>query len=410
MLIAIGTTGLPKAANVTYSKITYASGFVAKWMPLTRDDRFYTSMPLYHSSATILGMGSVLSAGCTMVLGHRFSASQTIPELRASRATVMQYVGETCRYLLASPPTPQDRDHNVRVAFGNGMRSDVWSAFKERFGIPTIAEFYASTEGVSASWHLQEGEWGVGAIGKNGVLTQLILGHKIAIVRMADDGSDMPIRDPNTGFCIRADYGEPGELLWRLDPADIGGQFKGYHNAEKATNEKVLRDVFTTGDMWFRSGDLQRRDATGLWYFVDRIGDTFRWKSENVSTTEVADVANAATGVKEAAVYGVAVPGHEGRCGCAAISLEPTSSVHAMLASLHKNIGALPRYARPIFVRIVDGIEHTGNNKQVKHVLRDQGVDPAKAGDDKIYWLTERGYEPFGNAEWERIVGGKAKL
>ena len=439
LIFTSGTTGLPKAAVVSWRKVNYGTGFCSRWMGLRRADRFYTSMPLYHSSAAILAVNNVLAVGCTLVLGHRFGASSTLPELRAGRATVLQYVGETCRYLLAVPPSPDDRTHNLRMAFGNGLRPDVWRQFKERFAIDTICEFYASTEGTSGSWHYQQGEHGIGAVGKNGVLTNLVLGSGVRVVRL-DADAERPARDPATGFCIPCRPGEPGEVLWRLDAARIEASFQGYFADPQATSQKILRDCFARGDAWFRTGDVQRRDSDGFWYFVDRIGDTFRWKAENVSTAEVAAVLGTHPAVAECAVYGVALPKHEGRAGCAAVVLRPGVDAQALVATAEETLAkALPRYARPVFIRIVPELEKTGNNKIVKRALQDQGVfcprttpsTPATAtatansdgasedegrGEGAVvadtWWCPQPGggYVPFTDADWRTLLRGGVKL
>ncbi|KAG0131892.1 hypothetical protein HOY82DRAFT_484538 [Tuber indicum] len=408
-----GTTGMPKAAIVSFQKTHYGSGFVSAWVELKKSDRFYTCMPLYHASAALLGFVGAMMSGFTLVLGHRFSTKTFWPEVRSSRATILQYVGETCRYLLAAPPSPDDKDHNVKIAFGNGLRPDVWVRFKERFGIPAIAEFYASTEGTSGSWNLQRGEWGVGAVGRSGSLVSLLLGGGVKIAKM-DAGIEELFRDEN-GFCVQCDYDEAGEVLWKLDPNDIKKTFQGYFQNPKASDEKVVRDAFKKGDAYFRTGDLQKRTRDGLWYFIDRIGDTYRWKSENVSSSEVSEVFGLHPSIAEANVYGVALPNHDGRCGCAAIVISPPTSDDEVRRELSKWVTKLPRFARPVFVRVVKapgGLEKTGNYKFVKGKLRDEGADPEKVGatGDVLWWLKDGEYVPFGRGDWEGIVWGRVKL
>lgn len=379
-------------------------------------------MPIYHSSAAILGVINILTMRATLSIGRRFSNSTFWPEVRASGATVIQYVGEVCRYLLAAPPSPLDKEHKVRMAFGNGLRPDIWNQFRERFGIETIAEFYASTEGTSGSWNLQKGNYGVGAIGRNGSILRSILGRTVAIVKL-DYETELPARDPVTGFCIRQAPGEPGELLWKLDANNIKRTFQGYFNNPNATNSKVLRDVFVKGDAWFRSGDVQTWTADGLWYFIDRIGDTFRWKAENVSTSEVSAALGNFPGVREANVYGVATPHHDGNAGCAALILDPVafpadspSAQEKFMADLAKFItnkkeSGLPAFAVPIFLRISkEDQEKTGNFKQIKKGLRDAGVDPSKVNGEQIWWLRDGVYKRFGEKEWQELKGGSVKL
>lgn len=378
-------------------------------------------MPIYHSSACLLGVMNCLQNRATLSLGRKFSNSTYWPEVRASRATIIQYVGEVCRYLLAAPPSDLDKQHNVRIAFGNGLRPDIWEKFKERFGIETIAEFYASTEGMSGSWNLQSGKYGIGAIGRNGKFLQAVLGRTVAIVKL-DYATELPYRDPKTGFCIAVPYGEPGELLWKVDEKNIKNSFQGYFGNNKATESKILRDVFKKGDAWFRSGDVQTWTADGLWYFIDRIGDTFRWKSENVATSQVGEALTLFPGVKEANVYGVLTPHHDGNAGCAAVILDeknfPRDSPTAQEAFMRdlgafitdKSKSGLPLFAVPIFLRVRDGeMVTTGNFKQVKHGLRVEGVDPEKCKDE-IWWLRGKEYRRFTKKDWEELKGGKVRL
>lgn len=248
-------------------------------------------MPLYHSSAAILGVCAALSGGKTIAIGHKFSTKTFWKDVRDCKATMIQYVGETCRYLLAAPPEIDpatgevlDKKQNVRLAFGNGLRPDVWNKFKERFDIEIIAEFYAATEGTAGSWNLSKNDYSRGAIGRNGTVAKALLGTQLAIVEV-DWESEQPWRDPKTGFCKKVATGEPGELLYKLDANDIGAKFQGYFGNEKASNGKIMRNVLSKGDAFFRTGDVVRWDSEGRWFFNDRIGDTFRWKSENVSTS-----------------------------------------------------------------------------------------------------------------------------
>ncbi|RPA80040.1 acetyl-CoA synthetase-like protein [Ascobolus immersus RN42] len=434
LIYTSGTTGLPKAAIVSYRKCLEGGGFVGHWFGLRKDDVFYTCMPLYHSSAAILGLINIVYHRATISIGRKFSNSTFWPEVRASNATIIQYVGEVCRYLLSAPPSPCDTDNKVRMAFGNGLRPDVWQRFKDRFGVETIAEFYASTEGTSGSWNYQSGTYAKGAIGRNGSFLKFLLGRSVAVVEI-DLDTEMPKRDPVTGFAKRVAWGEPGELLWKLDPTQVHRTFQGYWNNPGATESKILRDVFVKGDAWFRSGDLQSWTDEGLWYFIDRIGDTFRWKSENVSTAEVSQSVGVVEGVKEANVYGVEIPGHDGRAGCAALVLDPVcypvgesqsvkDAQNALMAKISEHLlnpkkSGLPRFAVPLFLRVLvgeDKNETTGNFKMVKKRLRDQGVDWEKVTrggkGDELWWLKPGAtqYTRFSKADWEEIKGGRVKL
>lgn len=377
-------------------------------------------MPLYHSSAALLGFCTCLFAGSTFVIGHKFSTRTFWPEVRASKATVIQYVGETCRYLLGAPlqidPVSGknlDKTHNVRIAFGNGLRPDIWNRFKERFGIDTIAEFYAATESPSGSWNMCSNDFGVGAIGRQGMLASRLVRINSVVVEV-DWETELPLRLPN-GYCRQVPADSPGELLHQIDAQKIEKKFQGYFNNGQASEGKILRNVFRQGDAWFRTGDVVRLDLDGRWYFCDRIGDTFRWKSENVSTAEVSEVLGAHPAVQEANVYGVEIPHHDGRAGCAAVMLEggkATQEVLDGIASLAED--RLPKYAVPLFLRVVREMHPTGNNKQQKHILRAQGVDPGKVRSesegDRIYWLKEGRYVELRDESWEEVKAGKARL
>lgn len=358
--------------------------------------------------------------GSTIVIGHKFSAKNFFKDARESDSTIIQYVGETMRYLLATPKNVDpvtgedlDKKHRIRLAYGNGMRPDVWDKVKQRFNIETIAEFYSSTEGVSGHWNRSTNDFTAGAIGRNGRVTELLLGNSLALVEV-DHEKEEPRRDPVTGFCIRVPRGESGELLYALDPADIANKYQGYFNNSSASEKKILRDVFVKGDAWFRTGDTLKWDTEGRWYFTDRIGDTFRWKSENVSTNEVAEVLGSHPDIAEANVYGVLLPHHDGRAGCAAIVLK--NGAVDLDAGLSESLAVhvlanLPRYALPIFLRVTAELERTGNNKQPKHILRQEGVDPSKVSvNDRMYWLQGNKYVPFGAKDWEQLSAAQITL
>ncbi|KAH0550996.1 hypothetical protein GP486_007642 [Trichoglossum hirsutum] len=426
LIFTSGTTGLPKAAIVSWNKCNLGSNFAFSWMGLKTNDRLYTCMPLYHSSAALLGLLTVLEAGASIAIGHRFSTKTFWKEVRESNATVIQYVGETCRYLLAAPPQldPEtgeniDKKHRVRIAFGNGLRPDVWDRFKERFGIRTIAEFYASTEGTSGTWNYSSNDFSSGAIGRNGMIVQAILLTRMLAIVAVDWSTEQPLRDPKTGLCKRVEWDQPGELMYRLDEKNIKRSFQGYLNNDDATEGKIMRNVFRKGDAYFRTGDVVRLDKEGRLYFNDRIGDTFRWKSENVSTSEVSQALGLHPSIIEANVYGITIPQHDGRAGCAAIILSqpPTPSLLASIADYA--FANLPRFAVPLFLRVAtEGtMPLTGTNKQQKAALREQGVDPAKCT-EKVFWLKEGGegkvktmtYIPFDRRDWEEMKGGRVRL
>lgn len=373
-------------------------------------------MPLYHSSAAVLGFCTSLGTGATICIGKKFSTKTFWNEVRDSNATIIQYVGETCRYLLAAPPQIDqatgenlDKKNNVRMAFGNGLRPDIWNRFKERFGIEIIAEFYAATEGSSGAWNWSRNDFSKGAIGRHGTIGGLFLAGTIEVVEL-DWETEAPWKDPKTGFCKRVIPGEPGELLYKLDADDISKQFQGYFNNTGSTESKVLRNAFVKGDAYFRTGDMVSIDTEGRSYFSDRIGDTFRWKSENVSTNEVSEALGNHAAVHEANVYGVELPHHDGRAGCVALVLAepPNDKVLADLAQHAQK--ALPRFAVPLFLRLTDDMQTTGTNKQQKHVVRSQGVDPSKTGKDELYWLKDGTYVKFTVKDWEELNGGRVRL
>ncbi|KAK4152201.1 hypothetical protein C8A00DRAFT_44702 [Chaetomidium leptoderma] len=426
LIFTSGTTGLPKAAIVSWDKIAVVGGFTSRWVGTTKNDVFYTAMPLYHSTAMLLGFSHTLSVGATFAISRKFSTSGFWDDVRKHGANIIQYVGETCRYLLSAPtrtdPTTGeslDRQHKVRVAFGNGLRPDVWNKFKSRFGIDTIAEFYGATEGNFATWNLSRNDYSMGAVGRSGALYHLMLGRSVAIAEV-DHDTALPHRDPKTGFCRRAPGGAPGELLFTLPPADVASRFQGYYGDKEATSRKIMRDVFLKGDAWFRTGDVVRWDRENRVYFSDRIGDTFRWKSENVSTAEVAQVVGLHPGVLESNVYGVELPHHEGRAGCAAVVFRPAallsgdgvpSSETLKTLATHVRAG-LPKYALPLFLRVVRAgtAQTTGTNKQQKTSLRSEGVEPGKTGADDVFWLRGDSYVRFRAEDWKALQGGRVKL
>ncbi len=366
-----GTTGLPKAANVSHRRIVEWSTWFSGLMDTRPDDRMYNCLPMYHSVGGIVAIGSVLVSGGSVVIREKFSASRFWDDVTETGCTLFQYIGELCRYLVNAPPSRNETAHRLRLACGNGLRADIWDTFKTRFKIPRILEFYAATEG---SFSLYNVEGKPGAIGRlPGFMTHR---SPVAIVKF-DVETEAAIRNED-GFCVPCTADEVGEAIGRLPPTnDQANRFEGY-TSEAEGERKVLRNVFKHGDAWFRTGDLMKRDKAGYFYFVDRIGDTFRWKGENVSTLEVANVVAACPGVSEATVYGVSVPGFDGRAGMAAIAVHDgfdPATMHAYVT------GHLPPYARPLFIRIVDKLATTETFKQKKQQLIKEGFDPAAVKD-----------------------------
>lgn len=424
LIFTSGTTGMPKAAIVTWGSKVGGSILASRWIGLQgvtakRPDRYYIAMPLYHGIAFMSGFNMCLEAATTIVLSRRFSVTKFWDEIAATDATIFSYVGETLRYLFNQPPRLDDSSrHCVRLAIGVGLRADIWDRFKERFGIETIAEFYSATESAGSAANLSRNTFSTGAVGSVGLLGLLALAYTQAIVEL-DWETEEPRRDPDTGFCSRVLAGEPGELLYAVNAEDVGATYAGYFGNSKATDAKIWRDVFRLGDAWYRTGDVLRFDEDGQLWFSDRIGDTFRWRSENVSTNEVAEVLNLHPAVLEANVYGVEVPCHDGRAGCASLLLRDISSpdtpvpddILQSIATLVRQ--RLPKYAVPVFLRIVVQVTATGNNKQQKHVLRNEGVDPVNvSARDRVFYLRPGGdkFEPFGSKEWNDVRGGRIKL
>lgn len=425
LIYTSGTTGLPKPAVMSWGKCNGGAKFVSDWLNI-KNDVVYTSMPLYHSSASVLGVCAVLRASGTICISSKFSHKTFWPEIRSSKATILHYVGETCRYLLSAPPSALDKAHHVRAAFGNGLRPDVWEPFKARFGIRTVFEFYAATEAPGGMWNRSDNTFSSGAIGRNGTIASLLFTPNMCVVRTDPDADGaQPLRGKDNGLCQVCDWNEAGELLYKLDPENIELKFQGYFGNDEATSSKIVRNVKNLGDAYFRSGDLVRWDREGRWWFVDRIGDTFRWKSENVSTAEVADAVGRHDAVDEAAVYGVQVPGHDGRAGCAAVVLNMSAlstSANAeksiavkgeVLESLAAHVTKeLPTFAKPIWIRVTKQLQTTGTNKQQKTHLQKDGIDPqaVEQAGDALYWLSEGTYVPFTVKELKRIEGGGVKL
>jgi len=395
-----GTTGLPKAANVSHFRLMQWSHWFAGLMDVQPTDRMYDCLPLYHSVGGVVATGATLVSGGAVVLRERFSASSFWQDVVAERCTLFQYIGELCRYLLASPPQAEESQHVLRLACGNGLRGDVWREFERRFRIPQILEYYAATEG---NFSLYNCEGRAGAIGR----IPPFLAHRLPVALVKFDlEAQAPARDAS-GRCVRCAPQEPGEALGQILAENGATHFEGYTD-EAASASKILRDVFAPGDAWYRTGDLMRQDEQGFFYFVDRVGDTFRWKGENVSTTEIAEVIAACPGVADATVYGVSVPGTEGRAGMAAL----VAAKGFELAELRRALAArLPDYARPLFVRIVSALELTGTFKLRKQELALEGYDPARVRDALYIDDPARGaYVPLDAELHARLQAGKLRV
>ena len=362
----------------------------------------YDCLPLYHSVGGVVATGAVLVRGGAVVIRERFSAREFWDDVVNWDCTLFQYIGELCRYLVNAPEQPRDKQHRLRLCCGNGLRADVWQKFQDRFAIPKILEFYAATEG-NVSLYNVEGK--VGAIGR----VPSFLAHRFPAALVKTDAATLePIRNEG-GLCMRCGTGEAGEAIGRIHDgaAHAAAEFEGYTDAE-ASRKKILRDVFERGDAWYRTGDLMRTDAAGYFYFVDRIGDTFRWKGENVATSEIAAAITAFPGIADATVYGVQIPGTEGAAGMAALVVDGTLD----LPGLRKHLARLlPSYARPLFLRIQDRIAVTATFKHQKIDIVRDGFDPA-ATDDAIYFddPSRQAYVRLDGALFERIKAGTVRL
>jgi fatty-acyl-CoA synthase len=402
LIYTSGTTGLPKAANVSHRRLLQWSFWFAGLMNTSPDDRMYNCLPMFHSVGGVVATGAVLVRGGSVLVRDKFSAQHFWDDVVGSGCTLFQYIGELCRYLLSAAESPRERAHRLRIYCGNGLQADVWTKFQDRFAIPRILEFYAATEG-NVSLYNVEGK--IGAIGR--IPPFLASRFPLALVKF-DDATGRPARDAH-GFCIRCATDEPGEAIGRIptDASQSGDAFEGYTD-RKDTEQKILHNVFARGDSWFRTGDLMRMDAGGFFYFVDRIGDTFRWKGENVATSEVTAAIMAFAGIREANVYGVRVPGAEGAAGMAAVVTDGALDLAALRAHLTRR---LPPYARPKFLRVADRIATTSTFKHTKIDLVRDGFDPA-ATTDPIYLddAANDAFVPLDGALYARVKAGDLRL
>ncbi|XP_061077759.1 long-chain fatty acid transport protein 2-like [Conger conger] len=394
-----GTTGLPKAALINQERLLVSMAVLAS-NGVTPDDVFYINLPLYHAAGFIIGFIGCVETGSTIILRRKFSASQFWEDCRKHKVTVIQYIGEVLRYLCNTPKRDNDRDHKVRLAIGNGVRAEVWKEFLNRFGDIQVREFYAATEGNVGFVNYTRK---IGAIGRVNYFHRKIFPY--ALIKY-DAEREEPVRDQR-GLCIEAEKGETGLLVSRITKI---APFVGYAGNDQQTEKKRLRDVFQKGDLYFNTGDLLRIDHQNFIYFQDRVGDTFRWKGENVATTEVSDVLAMADCIQEANVYGVKVPGLEGRIGMAAITLKAGAEFDPV--GVFSQVSSyLPAYAWPRFLRIQDFLEITGTFKQMKVKLVGEGFSPS-AVFDPLYFLDEKEkcYVPMTQQIYSSIESKTIKL
>ncbi|MDA8912120.1 long-chain-acyl-CoA synthetase [Pseudomonadales bacterium] len=394
-----GTTGLPKAAVLSNRRyLTSADMAAMAGFKCTEQDRMYICLPLYHGTGLMVGAGAAMVSGASMFIRRKFSASNFLPEVREHGCTLLVYIGELCRYLSNTEAQAGDDKNPLRSMMGNGLRPDVWLGFKKRFGISRVAEFYGASEGNVAFANLMNRDCTVG-----------MTSAEVALVEYDVDNDEI-VRDA-AGRCVPVKAGEPGLLLGKITEDTV---FEGYTDPE-ATEKKIVRSALETDDAWFNSGDLMRTVDVGFtlgyphYQFVDRVGDTFRWKSENVSTNEVGEIINGFGQIKFCNVYGVEIPGTDGRAGMAAVTLQDGVAeldVDAFSTFLRSE---LPAYAVPLFVRIQPDIDVTGTFKMVKGDLRKQAYD-IRSFDDTVYALlpgSDR-YAAFDLAMLEKIEAREA--
>ncbi|NBQ38206.1 MAG: long-chain-acyl-CoA synthetase [Alphaproteobacteria bacterium] len=369
-----GTTGFPKAANINHYRVSAMALGFSSVMEIKSRDRLYDCLPMYHSNGGILSTLGVLIRG------------------------------GLCRYLLNAPPGPYDRAHSIKLICGNGLRPDIWQAFSHRFGINHIREFYGATEGNIALFNFDARPGAVGRIPK--------WAEKRFVVKVVrfDVENERPMRDEQ-GHCTPCKPGEIGEIIGEIidDPNAPANRFEGYAD-KKADEAKILRNAFREGDAWFRSGDLVTRDSQGYFYFVDRIGDTFRWKGENVSTNEVAETINTHAGVAACAVYGVSIDGHDGKAGMAAIMPSDDAPLHLDDLAKHLDKNLAP-HARPVFIRIRREMDMTGTFKLRKTDLMQQGIEMSDPN-ETLHWFdsNSRKYRPLDSETRMALKEGRLRL
>ncbi|XP_046574480.1 very long-chain acyl-CoA synthetase-like [Haliotis rubra] len=390
-----GTTGLSKPVFMRQISLMRVSGGIL-FVDLTQDDVLYMTLPLYHSAGGGLGLYGSIRAGATMVLRRKFSASHFWEDCCRYRVTIIQYIGEMFRYLLSRPESPEEKSHQIRAAFGNGLRRDIWEQVQARFRIPQITEFFGATEGNTMLFNLSNKP---GAIGRLSPLLQRLSANYQTLVKY-DTATAEPIRDSN-GHCIEVKPGEKGLFISAFAPVNF------YKASQEANEKKRIRNVFKKGDAYFNFGDLFYLDRDYFVYFVDRIGDTFRWKGENVSTTEVANILTSLDFIHDANVYGVTIPGQDGRAGMAALTLyDDKPLTPELLRKFWKHCEEnLATYARPMFLRLQKEATLTATFKQRKVELVKEGFD-INLVDDPLYFADQvtKSYIPIKQDTYSRIL------
>ncbi|TVY85285.1 Fatty acid transporter protein [Lachnellula suecica] len=398
LIYTSGTTGKPKACGVrnhlcllTSIPLSQDVNNPARYFPL----RTYSPLPLFHGTAFFTALCYSLGTASTLCMARKFSTSRFFKDVTDSGATRILYVGELCRYLVYAPPSPYDQAHKCIVASGNGLRGEIWEKFKTRYAIPEIREFYRSTEGLAKFDNIGFGAAGAGRVGFAGVVRRYM--EQDTFILKMDPETEAPWRDPKTGFCVKAKLGEPGEVVGRVKSRAL---LTEYLNNESATEEKIMFDVFKKGDCYQKMGDLMIHDPSGWVRFHDRMGDTFRWKGENVSAGEVRDSLAKIPGVLDAVVYGVKLASYDGQAGAAAITLDSNAD-GPFMNGLYEN---LKKTGLP-------GIESNATFKKAKGDLIKKSWNVNEEGNsDKLYWLNGTKYLPLDGSSWSTIETGRAKL
>lgn len=394
-----GTTGMPKAAVINNLRYMLIACGVNSMLRIRSNDRIYNSLPLYHTAGGIIGAGQALLRGVTVVIRRRFSASKFWSDCIHYECTVAQYIGEVCRFLLTVPPNQNDRKHKIRLMFGNGLRPQIWESFVKRFGIKQIGEFYGATEGNSNLVNINNKTGAVGFIPR-------YAGHLYPVALLKIDEETGELLRGTDGLCITCKPGEPGIFVGKINPKKAINDFSGYAD-KKASEQKIIHNVFKKGDRVFNSGDILVMDELGYFYFKDRTGDTFRWRGENVATSEVEAVISKMIGFKDATVYGVEVSGNEGKAGMVAIYDANNSLNIGGLGEELKKV--LPSYARPRFVRILSELPMTGTFKLKKKNLQREAFDITKVK-DPIYFLNNDTYVKLTDKYYNDIIEEKIRL
>ncbi|CAF0715294.1 unnamed protein product [Brachionus calyciflorus] len=395
-----GTTGLPKPAIIKHGRYVAGGFSFFDSARLTKDDIFYVTLPIYHSNAGILGLGAGLISGATVILRKKFSASNFWKDAIKYNCTAFSYVGEICRYLLNQPPSDLDKKHKIKLCFGNGTRDYISKDFLDRFGVKCL-EIYGATEGNVVL---------VNTVGKHGACGYIPIINRyfqlLPYYLIKVDDALNPIRDEK-GFCIQCLPGEKGLIVGILGKS-IKSEFSGYANSSEATNKKLIENLFYKGQRAFNTGDVLVQDWQGYVYFVDRLGDTFRWKGENVSTLEIEDAVSRRLNSIEVACYGVSIPGQEGKCGMVSIITQSDIDLKKLDEHLKND---LPAYARPLFIRLTSSVEHTGSLKAVKKQLILDGYNVTAYNDKTFYYNTkEQAFKELTKELYDQIQLGLFKF